>query len=111
MERLKIMITAITVLAPIKLVEGKTEADLLSASEKFQKEFVSLQPGVLRRELVKKSEGEYMDIIQFRSRKDVDEVMEKEKTSPVCHEFFALIEMSNAAETDLSFYASLATYS
>ena len=48
------MKTPITVLAPIKLATGKTEADLLAASDRFQEEFVSNQPGVLRRELVRK---------------------------------------------------------
>ena len=31
----------ITVLAPIKLAVGKTEADLLAASDRFQKEFAN----------------------------------------------------------------------
>ena len=38
------MKTPITVLAPIKLAAGKTEADLLAASDRFQEEFVSNQP-------------------------------------------------------------------
>jgi len=104
------MTTVITVLASIKLAKGKTEADLLAASEKFQKDFVSLQPGILRRELVKKAEGNYMDIVQFRSREDADDVIEKEKTSSVCQDFFSVMDMTDMVEDDVCFYASLATY-
>ena len=47
----------VTVLAPIKLAAGKSEADLLAASKIFQEEFVAHEPGVLRRELVRKPDG------------------------------------------------------
>jgi len=57
------MTKAVTVLAPIKLAAGKTEADLLMASATFEKEFVSKQTGVVRRELVRKSDNEYIDIV------------------------------------------------
>ena len=107
------MTTPITVLAPIKLATGKTEADLLAASERFQREFASLQPGVIRRELVRKGDGTYLDIVQFRSMKDAEEIMELEKESAVCHAFFAVMDMDmdSADESDAEmFYQSLATY-
>ena len=100
----------ITVLAPIKLAAGKTEADLLAASDHFQKEFASRQPGILRRELVRKADGEYIDIVQFRSAEDVEDVMEKEKTSAICHAFFALMDMSDMDDAEMDLYPSLATY-
>lgn len=105
------MTALITVLAPIKLATGKTEADLLAASERFQREFVNDQPGVIRRELVRKGDGTYLDIVQFRSMKDAEEVMELEKDSAACHAFFAVMDMESADETDsVDFYQSLVTY-
>jgi hypothetical protein len=100
----------LTILAPIKLAAEKTEADLLAASEHFQNEFVSQQPGVLRRELIRTGEGQYMDIIQFRSKEDLQKVMEEEAKSPVCREFFSVMDLSGADE-DIESYPSLATYS
>jgi len=105
------MTNAITVLAPAKLAPGKTEAELLAASDKFQREFVRLQPGILRRELVKRADGEYLDIVQFRSREDADDVIEKEKTSQACHEFFAFLDTTDMDESEIEFTISLATYS
>ena len=102
----------ITVLAPIKLASGKTESDLLSASAKFQTEFVSKQPGILRRELVRKNAGEFMDIIQFRSKADLEDVIAKEQSSAVCHEFFETMEMDPEVAPDdaIEIYESLETY-
>jgi hypothetical protein len=105
------MTTAITVFAPFKLAAGKTETDLLKASDTFERDFVSTQPGVLRREIDRKSEGRYIDIVQLRSHADMQRVVELEKDSPVCRAFFAVMDMSQADEGDLEVLASLATYS
>ncbi len=105
------MTTPITVLAPIKLATGKTEADLLAASEQFQREFVNDQPGVIRRELVRKGDGTYLDIVQFRSMKDAEEIMELEPESDACHAFFAVMDMDSTDEfVGEMFHQSIATY-
>ncbi len=108
------MTNPITVIASIKLAAGKTEADLLAASDRFQKEFANDQPGLICRELVRKSDGEYLDIVRFRSMDDAEVVMEKEKESAACLAFFSVMDMN--AETSntsggVEFYQSLATYS
>lgn len=98
----------VTVLVSFKLASGKTEADLITASSLFQQEFANQQPGILRRELVRKPSGDYMDIIQFRSAADVNDVMEKEKTSVVCQDLFAV--MQEVTESHIELCSSLATY-
>ncbi len=103
----------ITVLAPITLARDKTEEDLIEASDKFQKTFVDKEPGVLRRELIRTGDREYMDIVQFRSKADAEEVIAKEMASPVCHEFFAVMEMGDFADdpsATVAMHDSLATY-
>lgn len=105
------MTTAITVFAPFKLAAGKTEKDLLDASDLFERDFVSTQPGVLRREIVRKGEGQYVDIVQFASHEEMQRVMELEKDSPVCHAFFAVMDMSEVNEGAIEVATSLATYS
>lgn len=106
------MTNPITVLAPIKLSAGKTEVDLLAASDRFQKEFADAQPGLIRRELVRTGDGEYLDIVQFRSMEDAEAIIEKEKESAACHAFFSVMNMDAAdASGSVKFYPSLATYS
>ncbi len=105
------MAKPVTVLAPIKLAAGKTETDLLSASARFQKEFVDSEPGIIRRELVRTGEGTYLDIVQFRSEEDAMTVVEKEKESLACHAFFSVMDLGAESESgSIDFYPSLATY-
>ena len=89
------MTKAVTVFAPAKLAPGVTETQMLAGAKKFQDEFVALQPGVLRRELVKVKDGEYIDIVMFRSKEDADDVIKKEMESSVCMTFFQLFDMSD----------------
>lgn len=105
------MVRTVTVLAPFKLAAGITEADLLAASDKFQEEFAGKQPGLLRRELVRKQAGEYMDIVQFESLEDAHAVLEKEKTSPACQAFFSVMDFDKEADSEcVSLYESVVTY-
>ena len=101
----------VTVLAPIKLAEGKTEADLLAASKTFQQDFVSHEPGVLRRELVRKPDGTYLDIVQFRSHEDYLDVVKKEMESPICAQFFSIMDLSDFdPEAEMDVNISLETH-
>ena len=104
------MTNAITVLASIKLAAGKTEADLWAASDIFEKEFVSKEAGVVRRELVRKGGNEYLDIVQFRSKEDMEAVMEKEKTNPACNAFLAVMDLKNLDDSQVVVCPSIATY-
>lgn len=105
------MANPVTVLAPIKLAAGKSEADLLAASARFQMEFVNFEPGILRRELVRKGDGTYIDIVQFSSQEAALAVIEKERESVACHAFFSVMEMDAGDEADsIDFYQSLETY-
>lgn len=101
----------VTVLAPVKLAAGVNEAQLLAGSQKFQDDFVAHEPGVLRREMVRKPDGTYLDIVQFRSEADMGDILEKEMKSPVCAAFFALMDMSDYdPEAPMETHVSLATY-
>ncbi|WP_428244375.1 hypothetical protein [Gynuella sp.] len=103
------MSQTITVLAPIKLAAGKTETELLTASERFQAEFVCHQPGIIRRELVRRDDGQFMDIIQFKDRKSLEDVMAEEQQSEVCMAFFAIMDM-NATSANIEICESLSTH-
>lgn len=103
--------TPVTVLAPIKLAADRTEADLLAASRIFQDQFVAHQPGVLRRELVRKPDGTYLDIVQFRSHDDYLDVVKKEMESPVCAAFFAVMDLTGFdPEAEMDVNISLETH-
>ena len=104
------MTQPVTVIAPIERAAGKSEADLVAASQLFQQEFVDHEPGMLRRELVRKSDGTYLDIVQFRSAQDTNDVIEKEQNAPACHSFFSVMDMSEKDEADIELMPSLGIY-
>jgi len=87
-------------LALIKLAEGKTEHELIKASETFQEQFLSGQNGFVRRDLVRKEDGTYMDIILWESRAHADAIFEKAQKSEAVGMYFSLMDFDpeNMAE-------------
>jgi len=81
-------------LASIKLAEGKTEHELIKASEVFQEQFLSGQDGFVRRDLVRKEDGTYMDIILWESRTHADAIFEKAQKSEAVGQYFSLMDFN-----------------
>lgn len=83
--------------APGRLKDGVTEEALLAASERFQREFVSTQPGVVRRALVARPDGVYADIVFFADEAAVQRAMEAEQHSDAYHHFMAQFDFGDVA--------------
>ncbi len=98
-------------MADIKLAEGRTEADLMHASQRFQSEFLSEQPGFVARELVRKSDGSYADIVWWDNEETAMAVMQKAESSEACRAYFSVMEMNpeNPAE-GVAHFSVLAGY-
>ena len=80
-------------LAPFELKAGVSEDALLTASERFEQEFVSKQDGIIRRVLIKDGEGAgYADLVFFRDLASIERVIEAEQNSDVCTAFFSIID-------------------
>jgi hypothetical protein len=77
--------------APFRLAEGVDETRLLAASDVLQREFVSQQPGFIRRELLKGQGDQWVDIIYWESRTAAEEASRNAMNSPICHTYFALM--------------------
>ena len=102
------MSSPVTVLAPIKLAPGKTEADLLAASAQFQKDFAGKEAGILRRELVRNPDGTYLDIVQFKSEDNAKDVIAREMESPACAAFFSVMDLTGFDENaEMDFHVTL----
>ena len=75
-------------LATIKLAPHSTEADLLTASKTFQEEFLNNQDGFIRRDMVRKGDGTFLDVILWESRAQADAVFERAQTSEAAGAYF-----------------------
>jgi len=97
--------------APIRLAKGRTEAELIAASDAFQRDFLAGQPGFLSRELVRKGEGEYADIVRWKSQADAAAIMDRIEGSPAVAAFFSVMAIGDAdAAGCVEHYTSLARY-
>jgi hypothetical protein len=79
-------------LAPFRLRDGISEADLVRTSDDFDEQFVQNQEGILRRILVSDGNGGYADIVFFTDAAAIDRVIEAEQSSEVCAAFFAIMD-------------------
>lgn len=92
------MTQIIVELAQIKLADGKTEQDLTAASNVFQKNFLNGQDGFVSRNLVRRTDGTYLDIIHWENREKADAVFARAQTSEAAVQYFSV--MSFDAESD-----------
>lgn len=98
-------------LATIRLASGKTEEDLVRASNVFQTEFLSRQPGFLRRELTRKSPGIYVDVVHWRSAEEAHAIMEKIGPSAACQAYFSVMDLGGLdPEQGVEHLMSIAAY-
>ena len=98
-------------MAKIRLREDRSEADLMSASETFQRDFLRNQPGFLRRELLRLDARNYLDLVHWQSSEHAAAIMEHASGSPACQAFFAVMEMDSTDPAEgVTHYESLATY-
>lgn len=82
--------------APFRPAEGVDEAALLRASEALQEGFLARQPGFLRRELLRASDGRWVDLVYWQSEESAAAAMKVAMESPACHEYFRLMNADGA---------------
>jgi hypothetical protein len=84
--------------APFVLADGVDEATLLAASEALQREFLSQQPGFVRRELLRGADGQWVDLVHWASQEAAEAVMQNVAGSPACHRYFSLMAGADTNE-------------
>lgn len=88
-------------LAPIRLNPGVDEQTFLSASDAFQRNFVSKQRGIVKRVLLKGRDGNFADLVFFETKEDADRVAQVEATSQECLEFFKIMQPPDESLPDM----------
>lgn len=82
-------------IAPFTLKPDVDEATLIAASDELEAGFLSQQAGYISRDLVKGENGEWMDIVYWRSLAEAQAVMEDAMNSPICLKYFELMVMAD----------------
>jgi hypothetical protein len=78
--------------APFTLKNGIEEAALIEASKALQEEFLQKQDGFIRRELLKKSERAFIDMVWWESKAAAEKAVLNAEKSPVCFMYFQFME-------------------
>lgn len=97
-------------LAPFKLKTGKTDAELIAASDAFEANFVKLQKGILGRQLLREKPGHYADLVVFESRDAAEAVILAELSSPHCGEYFSIMDMDDATSLNVLSFDLIKNY-
>jgi hypothetical protein len=84
--------------APFELGDGANEADLLTASAALQTDFLSKQPGFVRRELLKGMGDRWVDLVYWSNREAAERAMQEAAASPACHRYFQLMRGADHQE-------------
>lgn len=84
--------------APFLVADGVDEATLYAASAALQQEFLSQQPGFIRRELLKGAGNQWCDLVYWASRAAADQAGQNASNSPVCYRYFTLMQGADHTE-------------
>ena len=84
-------VNAVIEWAPFRLAEGVREDDLLAASEALQRDFLERQPGFVRRELLRGTDGQWVDLVVWRDEQSARAVLEAISSSQACQAYFHLM--------------------
>lgn len=77
--------------APFTVKEGIEEGAVVRASQALQSDFLSKQPGFVRRELLRGKGRQWVDIVYWESRRATEAAMEAAAKSEVCFRYFQLM--------------------
>ena len=81
-------------LATITLASGSTEEELLAASKTFQTEFLDHQSGFIRRDMIRRGDGTYLDVILWESQNHADAVLTNAQSSKAVGQYFDHMDMN-----------------
>jgi len=90
--------------APFIKAVGVTDEQLVAAAVVVNSDFLIKQKGFIKRELIKKDDNEYADVIYWESKADAITAGEKVSTCDKCSEYFKLMEMGTRAGEGFSHY-------
>jgi hypothetical protein len=84
--------------APFRLAPGADEAALLEASDALQRRFLERQPGYLRRELLRGTDGQWADLVFWADAESVKSAMQAIDGSAECQRYFSFMLPSDPSD-------------
>jgi hypothetical protein len=82
--------------APLRVRPGVTEEQLLAAAALLQSGFISRQFGFLKRKLVRRRDGSYVDLVLWATAEAAEQAMHHAEANDTCRAYFALLNDDSA---------------
>jgi len=89
--------------APFVKSKGITDKQLIAAADRVNLDFLTKQQGFIKRELIKKNDSEYADVIHWNTKKDAVAAGEKVINCGECIEYFQLMDTQASANAGKGF--------
>ena len=86
------MVGKILEIAEFKLAAGADEQGFLKEADAVQRDFLERQKGYMDRELLKGEDGEWIDIVHWRSMEEAKRAADTIMQDPACLGFLQKIE-------------------
>jgi hypothetical protein len=98
--------------APFTLADGVDEAQLLQASERLEREFLSQADGYLGRVLGRLDDRQWADIVLWESEQHAAAVMPRISSSAACSAYFGCMVGANPEDPGhgVSLFRAVRTY-
>lgn len=96
--------------APFIKASAVTDEKLVTAANVVNSDFLIKQKGFIKRELIKKNDHEYADVIYWETKTDAVTAGEKVNTCVKCGEYFKLMEMGEKAGEGFSHYTIIKSW-
>ena len=90
--------------APFVKAPGVTDEQLIVAANVVNSDFLIKQNGFVKRELIKKNDSEYSDVIYWETKADAIAAGEKVNSCVKCNEYFNLMDMGKKSGEGFSQY-------
>ncbi len=90
--------------APFIKNSGVTDEQLVAKANVVNSDFLIKQKGFIKRELIKKNDNEYADVIYWKTKTDAVVAGEKVNSCDKCSEYFKLMKMGEKAGEGFSHY-------
>jgi len=96
--------------APFIKASGVTDEQLIATANVVNSDFLIKQKGFIKRELIKKNDNEYADVIYWETKTDAVTAGEKVSACVKCNEYFKLMVMNSKSGEGFSHYSIIKSW-
>lgn len=96
--------------APFIKAPSVTDEQLIAKANDVNSNFLIKQKGFIKRELIKKDDNEYADVVYWETKNDAVTAGDKVNTCVKCGEYFELMKMEETAGEGFSHYSIIKSW-